>query len=78
MTQSATVRASVAAAKPMRSRIALWLLIGGGLALVAGANAHLVYVASVSQPDCISHLRPGESSDNRGTFSAAKSSCTPR
>jgi hypothetical protein len=78
MSQSITRRESMTAAKPAKNRIALWLLIGGGLALVAGANAHLVYVASVSQPDCISHLRPGESSDSRSTFSAAKSSCTPR
>ena len=29
----------------------------GGLLLLAGANAHLVYVAVTSQPDCVAHVR---------------------
>ncbi len=67
----------VAAPRSGKSRLALWLLIGGGLALVAAANAHLVYVATTSQPDCVSHLRPGEGGE-RGAFAAARSACTPR
>lgn len=40
--------------------------------LLAAANAHLVYVAFVSQPDCVPHLKDtGES----GTYRAAGSSC---
>ena len=47
-----------------------------GLLLVAAANWHLVYVAVISQPDCVAHLRAG-SAQSSGQFSAAKSSCTP-
>jgi hypothetical protein len=49
-----------------------WLLIPAGLLLFAGANAHLVYVAFQSQPDCVEHLKdPGD----HGGFRAAKSAC---
>ena len=41
-----------------------------------GANAHLVYVAVTSQPDCVDHVRQGEAGN--GTFRAAKSACSPR
>lgn len=61
----------------MKGATARWtigLLVGGGLLLVAGANAHLVYVAMTSQPDCVPHLRHG--GDARpGQFSVAKSAC---
>lgn len=51
-------------------RVAL-LLIPAALLLFAGANAHLVYVAVSSQPDCVDHLKePGG-----GGYRAAKSSC---
>ncbi|MBN9041998.1 MAG: hypothetical protein BGP05_08945 [Rhizobiales bacterium 62-47] len=63
---------------PMRrDRRWIWLLVGAGLALVIGANWHLVYVAVTSQPDCVTHVRGG-TSGAAGSFSAAKSSCTPR
>jgi hypothetical protein len=54
----------------------IWLLVGAGLALVIGANWHLVYVAVTSQPDCVAHVRSG-SAGAPGSFSAAQSSCTP-
>jgi len=69
-----------------RDRRWIWLLVGAGLALVIGANSHLVYVAVTSQlvyvavtsqPDCVTHVRGG-TSGAAGSFSAAKSSCTPR
>jgi hypothetical protein len=60
-----------------RGRLALWLLVAAGLALVIGANWHLVYVAVRSQPDCVAHLRPGDGDGARGAFSAAKSACSP-
>ena len=31
-----------------------------GLLLLVGANAHLVYVAMTSQPDCVAHVKAGE------------------
>jgi hypothetical protein len=68
-------------ASPMKrvlaGRTAIWLAVAIGLLLLAGANAHLVYVAVTSQPDCVAHLRPGESDEQGGTFSAAQSDCSP-
>jgi len=57
------------------TRAKLGILIGVALAvlLLVLANAHLVYVAATSQPDCVSHLKTsGEAS---GQFRAARSSC---
>ena len=63
-------------AAPWRRR-AVWTLVGGGLVLFFAANGHLVYVAMRSQPDCVAHVRPGQSGTDAG-FSAAKSACVPR
>ena len=49
-----------------------WLLVPAGLLLFAGANAHLVYVAFRSQPECVAHVK--ETSDSGG-FRAAGSAC---
>jgi hypothetical protein len=67
-----------AATKQARTRTILWLAIGTGLLLVLIANSHLVYLAVMSQPDCVAHVRQGEGSAKDGKFSAARSSCTPR
>lgn len=37
------------------------------------ANAHLVYVAVTSQPDCVAHVKATDSVS--GSFRAAKSAC---
>lgn len=48
------------------------LIVGVGLAILIGANAHLVYVALKSQPGCVPHAKPA----NEGrTYSAAGSAC---
>ena len=63
-----------------RSGTSMWMhvLVAAGLALVIGANWHLVYVAVTSQPDCVAHVRPGTGEAARTTvFSAAKSACSP-
>ena len=60
-----------------RGRLSLWLLVAVGLALVIGANWHLVHVAVTSQPDCVAHVRTGDGDGARGSFSAAQSSCSP-
>ena len=60
-----------------RGRLSLWLLVAVGLALVIGANWHLVHVAVTSQPDCVAHVRTGAGDAARGSFSAAQSSCSP-
>ncbi|CAN7408661.1 hypothetical protein [Rhizobium sp. LjRoot254] len=50
----------------------LWLLATAVL-LVLAANAHLVYVAVSSQPDCVAHLK--DRGDAPGQYRAAKSAC---
>ena len=61
-----------------RRRGRLWLWIALVIAVVLAANAHLVYVAVSSQPACVTHVRQGEGSADRGHFSAAESSCSPK
>jgi hypothetical protein len=62
---------------PCRRPIRLWLWIVFAVAIVLAANAHLIYVAVSSQPACVTHVRQGEGSTDRGRFSAAESSCSP-
>ncbi len=57
----------------IRPRTTALLLVGAALALLLFANAHLVYVAIVSQPDCIAHLKTV--SDTPGDYRAAGSAC---
>jgi hypothetical protein len=47
-------------------RTTIWLVVAGLLLLVAAANAHLVFVAVTSQPECV---------DKAGAFHAAASTC---
>lgn len=61
-----------------RRRAVIWLVAGGGILLFGAANAHLVYVAMRSQPDCVGHVRPGQAGTEEARFSAAKSACAPR
>ena len=70
--------ATGATARPIRTRVVVWAAIGAGLLLLLIANSHLVYMAFVSQPECVAHVRQGEGSAKDGKFSAAQSSCTPR
>jgi uncharacterized membrane protein len=60
-----------------RAMIRLWLLLAITAAIVVAANVHLIYVATTSQPACVTHLRQGEGDSARGLFSAAESSCSP-
>jgi uncharacterized membrane protein len=50
-----------------------WLLAAAVLLVVMAANAHLVYVAVASQPDCVAHLK--EAGTQAGAFRAAKPAC---
>ena len=70
--------ATGAATRPIRTKVVVWTAIGAGLLLLLIANSHLVYVAFMSQPECVAHVRQGEGSGRDGKFSAARSSCTPR
>lgn len=60
-----------------KAKSIVWLTVVIGLIILAAANAHLLYVAVSSEPDCVAHLRQGE---NRGanSFSAAASSCSSK
>ena len=62
-------------AKRSRRRWTIGLLVAGSLLLVVGANAHLLYVALVSQPGCVPHARSGEGAAKPGQFGVAKSAC---
>ena len=62
----------------LKTKPFLWAAIGAGVLLLLIANSHLVYVAIVSQPECVAHVRQGEGAAKDGKFSAARSSCTPR
>ena len=57
------------------SRLFYAALIVFAAALVGAANAHLVFVAMLSQPRCLEHVKLGETKAEAATFSAAKSSC---
>jgi len=56
--------------------IGLWVLLAVAAAVFIAANAHLIYVATMSQPACLAHLKRGEGDATRGLFSAAQSSCS--
>lgn len=66
-----------ASSRRTRNILRLWLLLAIAAAAVIAANAHLIYVATTSQPDCVAHVRQGEGNAIRGQFSAAQSSCSP-
>lgn len=55
----------------MNWRLASALLVGAVVAVIAAANAHLVWVALKSQPECVPHSRAANPDD----FRAARSAC---
>lgn len=60
-----------------KTKSIVWLSVGIGLIVLAAANAHLLYAAASSQPDCVAHLRHGEGNGTT-SFSAATSSCSSK
>jgi hypothetical protein len=53
-------------------RLIAFLIAGMGITVLVAANAHLVYVALDSQPDCVPHAKAvGE----KEMFRAARSAC---
>lgn len=70
-------RLSASESSSERTHRRLWVVVALAVAVVLGANAHLIYVAAISQPACVTHFRQGEGSIERGMFIAAQSSCTP-
>lgn len=65
--------AGVGSASPRRRLAIGALIVLTVMGIFLAANAHLLYVALQSQPDCVAHGKPGEATP--GQFSAAKSSC---
>ncbi len=63
---------SAAPGHPNFRRWLAWALVPLGLLVFAAANAHLVYVAFQSQPECVEHLKEAGSGD---AYRAAKSAC---
>ena len=61
----------------VRPMISFWVLLAVAAAVFIAANALLIYVATMSQPACLTHLKQGEGDATRGLFSAAQSSCSP-
>ncbi len=57
MAPDAAAAPAAASASGRRFRLTIWALVGLGLALLIGANAHLVYVAFASRPDCVPHAK---------------------
>jgi len=58
-----------------RSRMFFICIAIGALVVVLLANAHLVLVATNSQPRCVAHVKAGSEASPPGTFRAARSSC---
>ena len=56
-----------------RRKAVIAALVAAGVALFGAANAHLIYVAVTSQPDCVAHLKTAD--EEPGTYRAAKPSC---
>jgi hypothetical protein len=50
-------------------------LVAGGFAAFLAANAHFLYVAIMSQPECISHSKEPRSAIPGGLYQAAKPAC---
>ena len=70
---------SVLPLRRVSTRTVVGLSLLAALLLLVAANAHLVYVAVTSQPDCVDHVRQGDAGKGQvqGSFRAAKSSCSP-
>ncbi|MET3649194.1 hypothetical protein [Phyllobacterium ifriqiyense] len=63
----------MSAVRSCRPRLLVWFMVAAAVAVVVLANAHLVYWAFVSQPDCIEHLK--DAGRQPGIYRAAKSAC---
>lgn len=61
--------------RPRSRGLLIGVAVAAGAVLLVLANAHLVYVAVSSQPECVDHLKAGDAAPGAGQFSAAKPSC---
>jgi len=63
--------------KRLTSRAAIGLTVAALVLHLGAANAHLVYMAVTSEPDCVAHLGQGDAGMQSGSFRGAKSACSP-
>lgn len=59
---------------PWRGRALVIGLVVGSLAVFCAANAHLIYLAFKTQPECVAHIREAGSGPP-GAYAPARSSC---
>ena len=67
-------RAGASASKSLDWKLPSVLLVAAGLGILIAANAHLVYVAFQSQPDCVPHARTAGQGEG-APLRAARSAC---
>ena len=58
-----------------RAKVLAIALVAAGLAAFAVANAHFLYVAIMSQPDCVPHSKVSRSAIPGGLYQAAGPAC---
>ncbi|WP_438752313.1 hypothetical protein [Pararhizobium sp. O133] len=68
---------TVKSSKGLRSRggLVMITLLGAAMVIFFVANAHLLYVAMQSQPDCVPHAKPSGEAAPGIEYGAAKSAC---
>jgi hypothetical protein len=58
-----------------RGRALAIAIVVGGLVLVFAANAHLIYLAFKTQPECVAHIKEAGSGPPGARYAPARSSC---
>jgi hypothetical protein len=66
---------AIAPQRLWRSKALAIALVAAGLATLAAANAHFLYVAIMSQPDCVPHSKVSRSAIPGGLYQAANPAC---
>ena len=72
---AAKTEAAIAPRSLWRSKALAIALVAAGLAIFTVANAHFLYVAIMSQPDCVPHSKVSRSVNPGGLYQAANPAC---
>ena len=70
-----TEKSEAAIGRRWRGKALAITLVAAGVATIMAANAHFLYVAIMSQPECISHSKEPRSAIPGGLYQAAKPAC---